>query len=287
MSEIATRDDGELAPVTLFGSNHPADIINQQRELARTLTEVVRQQNLTVAIGQSEHLRVEAWTFLGSLLGVFPVTAWTRPVMDGDQQIGWEARVEARTRSGEVVGAAEAECLRTERTWKGREDYALKSMAQTRATSKALRLPLGFIVVLAGYNPTPADEMPGVIDQVSGGVPVAADDPPAVSQATVNEPATPPEDADLPEPLRGAEVIDFASDRMKKKLDVLVGKLRAAGHDPTGYIYAREKVAAVGVPDEERGHWGPLRDRLSKRAASKLIDDLEGILAKIEAKEKP
>ena len=28
--------------------------------------------------------------------------------------------------------------------------------------SKALRLPLGFILVLAGYNPTPADEMEGL-----------------------------------------------------------------------------------------------------------------------------
>jgi hypothetical protein len=33
-------------------------------------------------------------------------------------------------------------------------------MAQTRAASKALRQPLGFVVVLAGYEATPADEMP-------------------------------------------------------------------------------------------------------------------------------
>ena len=44
--------------------------------------------------------------------------------------------------------------------WSGRDDYALRSMAQTRAVSKALRLPLGFIVALAGYEATPADEMP-------------------------------------------------------------------------------------------------------------------------------
>jgi hypothetical protein len=33
-------------------------------------------------------------------------------------------------------------------------------MAQTRATSKALRQPLGFVVTLAGFNATPAEEMP-------------------------------------------------------------------------------------------------------------------------------
>jgi hypothetical protein len=32
-------------------------------------------------------------------------------------------------------------------------------MAQTRAVSKALRLPLGFVMQLAGFNPTPAEEM--------------------------------------------------------------------------------------------------------------------------------
>ena len=33
-------------------------------------------------------------------------------------------------------------------------------MAQTRATSKALRLPLGFVMTLAGLEATPAEEMP-------------------------------------------------------------------------------------------------------------------------------
>jgi hypothetical protein len=33
-------------------------------------------------------------------------------------------------------------------------------MAQTRATSKALRAPLGWIVTLAGYEATPSEEIP-------------------------------------------------------------------------------------------------------------------------------
>jgi hypothetical protein len=37
-------------------------------------------------------------------------------------------------------------------------------MAQTRAMAKALRSVLGFIVVLAGYQATPADEMPRDVD---------------------------------------------------------------------------------------------------------------------------
>jgi hypothetical protein len=89
------------------------------------------------------------------MLGVVPVVEWTRKT-----DTGWEARVEARTLDGRVVGAAEAMCTRDERTWKSRDDYAIRSMAQTRATSKALRQPLGFVVTLAGFEATPDEEMP-------------------------------------------------------------------------------------------------------------------------------
>jgi hypothetical protein len=47
-----------------------------------------------------------------------------------------------------------------ERNWSHRDDYALRSMAQTRAVAKALRLCLGWIMSLAGYEATPAEEMP-------------------------------------------------------------------------------------------------------------------------------
>jgi hypothetical protein len=153
---------GELAPTTLFGTNNPAEALAQMTEVATTLADVVRTQHLITKIQGREHVHVEGWTFLGSLLGVFPVVMWTRPMMQDDASIGWEARVEARTRSGDVVGAAEAQCLHAEKSWKGRDDYALRSMAQTRAVSKALRHPLGFVMQLAGFHPTPVDEVPTV-----------------------------------------------------------------------------------------------------------------------------
>ncbi len=147
----------ELEPVTsgtLFHTNDPGEIIDRASVLADKLAAVLRDRKLTSNISGKEHVRVEGWTLLGTMLGVFPVVEWTRPVSDG-----WEARVVAKTLADQVVGAAEAECLRTERQWKNRDDYALRSMAQTRAVSKALRGPLGFVVTLAGYEATPAEEM--------------------------------------------------------------------------------------------------------------------------------
>ncbi len=83
-----------------------------------------------------------------------PRVAWSRPLENG-----WEARAEARTLDGRVVGAAEAMCTRSERNWASRDDFAIRAMAQTRATSRALRGPLGFVMTLAGHSPTAAEEI--------------------------------------------------------------------------------------------------------------------------------
>lgn len=142
------------APVSLFRTDDPVEIVTQATAVANALADVLKSKGLTTRIGNKDYVQVEGWTLCGSMLGVFPVVEWTRKLENG-----WEARVEARTRDGAVVGAAEAECLNTETRWKTAEDYSIRSMAQTRAISKALRAPLGFIVALAGYESTPADEM--------------------------------------------------------------------------------------------------------------------------------
>lgn len=163
----------ELEPTThgnLFRTEDPVEIIRRASETADALAAVVRRQNLVSTISGREHVKVEGWTLLGTMLGVFPVTVWSRRT---EHEEGWEARVEARTLAGQVVGAAESECTRSEKMWshdpgtnkygkpiEPRDDYALRSMAQTRATSKALRQPLGFVMQLAGFDPTPAEEMP-------------------------------------------------------------------------------------------------------------------------------
>lgn len=141
-------------PPALFGTTEPTEIVSKARDVANALKDVLKQQGLITNIQGKEYVQVGGWTLLGSMLGVFPVMEWCRKLDNG-----WEARVEAKTLSGAVVGAAEAECTRDEKMWANRDDYALRSMAQTRATSKALRMPLGFVVTLAGFNATPAEEM--------------------------------------------------------------------------------------------------------------------------------
>jgi hypothetical protein len=53
-----------------------------------------------------------------------------------------------------------------ERVLQGEESvplFQLRSMAQTRAAAKALRNALAWVVVLAGYQPTPAEELDAVV----------------------------------------------------------------------------------------------------------------------------
>jgi hypothetical protein len=142
------------APLTLFG-NDPQVALQRMADLARVLVDVVRDRKLFVKISGREHLTAEAWTTLGAMLGIVPVVEWTRALEDG---AGWEARVVVKTMDGRVVGAAESMCSRAESTWARRDDFALRSMAQTRAISRALRAPLGQIVALAGYAPAGAEE---------------------------------------------------------------------------------------------------------------------------------
>ena len=152
--ETALEPIKEAPPLSLL-TGSPDERLAEATQVANALSPLIDTKKLYANINGRKHVLFEGWTTLGALVGVFPVTAWTRPV-----EQGWEARVEARTLSGAIVGAAEAQCLRTEKIWANRDDYALRSMAQTRAGGKALRMPLGFIMSLAGYEATPAEEMP-------------------------------------------------------------------------------------------------------------------------------
>jgi hypothetical protein len=155
--EGETTADTPMAPITLFGTSDPRVALERMADVATALVDVIDTKKLYAGISGKKHITVEGWTTLGGMLGVVPVVTGTRPNDTGD---GIVATVEARTLDGRVVGAAEGECSRAESKWKNRDPFAIRSMAQTRAISRALRAPLGQIIVLAGYEATPAEEMP-------------------------------------------------------------------------------------------------------------------------------
>jgi hypothetical protein len=167
-TEIIDVDSTELerheplpGPLTLFGTSDPTLALERMATMAGLLVDVVRERNLVKRISGSEYLLAPAWAVLGGMTGLAPYTVWTRRLDDGT---GYLARVEVRRVSdGAVISAAEQVCARSEPRWAKADDHALLGMAQTRASSRALRGPLMQIVELAGYKGTPAEEMP--VDQ--------------------------------------------------------------------------------------------------------------------------
>lgn len=159
---VALRQEPQAANVTLFGTDDPGEIISRASKKATALKAVIDQQNLAVQIGDSakKHVMLEGWTLLGSLTGVFPVELGEpEPIVDSNGNGGFRSHYEAQTINGAIIGGATAYCTRSEKRWKSADDYAIASMAQTRAAAKALKMPLGFVMSLAGYSPTPAEEM--------------------------------------------------------------------------------------------------------------------------------
>lgn len=132
---IAVRPSAEA---TLFHTDDPGLIIEKAQKVASVLNDVITKQKLFTNISGKRYVLVEGWTTLGALCNVFAKTEWTRPLEDG-----WEAAVVVVNGHGVEIGRAEAQCLRSERNWKNRDDFAVKSMAQTREMGKALRMPLG------------------------------------------------------------------------------------------------------------------------------------------------
>jgi hypothetical protein len=140
--------------MTVFGTDQPKEVMRRTAEVAGELKDFVRQQGLSVQIGDGEHFRVEAWQVVGMMLGVTAILTETKKT--GDK--GWEAWAELHDRTGRKIGAGDGQCLRDEPRWRAAADHAVRSMAQTRAIGRAFRNTFGFIAKAAGYEATPAED---------------------------------------------------------------------------------------------------------------------------------
>ena len=128
---------------------------------AKTFTSIVESQKLYTRMGPGKHLHVEAWQTIAMGYGLTPGIKSAEILYDAEtrQEIGAKATSVIYDQTGTIRGGAEAYCMRSERNWGSKPVHQLLSMAGTRAVSKGLRLLLAWVVVLAGYNPTPYEEM--------------------------------------------------------------------------------------------------------------------------------
>lgn len=141
----------------IFGTASPTGIITKATAIADALAPLIEKKKLYKVIGPKKHVYVEGWNTMLAMLGVFPSVEYSRKI--GDAPIAYESRVVLKHVSGVVVGAGEALCTADEKNWNAKDEFQLKSMSQTRATGKAARLSFSWIMGLAGYEGTPAEEV--------------------------------------------------------------------------------------------------------------------------------
>jgi hypothetical protein len=157
-TELAIPDPEEQQGLTAQGFSQA---IGAAHKKAETLKKIVEDQHLYVDIGPSRHLRVEAWQTIATAYNLAVRTDdGTKLIWQGDKVIGVEAKaLVINITTGTIVGGATSYCFASEA---GKEDHAvaqLSGMASTRASARALKQNLSWVVVLAGYSPTPAEEM--------------------------------------------------------------------------------------------------------------------------------
>jgi hypothetical protein len=143
----------------LFFDLPPAAMVEKAAAIATVLSDIIEKQKLYTSMqGGRKHVQVEGWNTLGTFLGISPKEEWVTENPDGS----FTASVELiNNKTGLVVGRATHICGDvTDGNWHKRPSYAKRSMAVTRATGKAFRLSYSWIMKLAGYEATPAEEIP-------------------------------------------------------------------------------------------------------------------------------
>lgn len=155
----AYREPNQIGQRREFFESTPREQVIQATEIANVLSSIIEKQNLYSNIQGKKYIKAEGWQTLGTFLGV--VTREKSVVRHEDGT--YEAYIEiVKFRDGTVVGGASAICSRKEKRWANADEYAVRSMAITRAMGKAFRTSFAWIVTLAGYAPTNAEEMPEV-----------------------------------------------------------------------------------------------------------------------------
>src|SRR3990167_2137074 len=135
----------------------PAVILAEAKKAAQALMTVVAQKKKPVIFNNEQYLEFEDWQTVGKFYGLSAKVIKTTFIELGGVR-GYEATAEViRVSDGMVVSSAEAMCLNDEDNWSTRTKYEwqngkktkigdspvplfqLRSMAQTRACSKAFR----------------------------------------------------------------------------------------------------------------------------------------------------
>jgi len=159
MSELEIATD-VMPSQCVFGSSDPIEALSEASRVVKYMVQHCKGAEYIASIQGRNYPKVEWWTTAGMGLSLFPREEKnTRIVRDDPSEIIYEAVV-AVYRGDQLITRASAIVSSNEKSWRNRDEYAIKSMATTRATGKAYRIGLSGLAVMAGLEATPAEEVP-------------------------------------------------------------------------------------------------------------------------------
>ena len=135
----------------------PRQVMERNQSVANACREIV--MRCSVKLQGKQYIQAEGWQALANLSGYSPRIDEVVELDNGDYRAMCSL---VRLADGVVIARAEGYVGTDERTWANRPRYARRAMAQTRATSRACRSALAFLVPLidANLSTTPAEEIP-------------------------------------------------------------------------------------------------------------------------------
>ena len=135
---------------------------SQILDFENSLKKMIVQNKLYTDIKGKNYVNVEGWQIAGAFTGTFPVVEKVEELPAEPGEYKYRAEVSLRDKEGNMVGYGVAICSNREAGKKNFDEYAVASMAQTRAVGKAFRMKIGWLLKVAGYETTPAEEMDAV-----------------------------------------------------------------------------------------------------------------------------
>jgi len=148
-------------------TNPSYELINKDSmlQLSNELSKLIKEKGLSSNIQGKQFVNVEGWQFAGASLGLMPIITDTKD-LSNETTIKYMAHCEIRNiNSGLVVATGVALCSNGEKTKRYFDEYAILSMAQTRAIGKAYRNLLAWLMKAAGFEATPAEEMDFAVEE--------------------------------------------------------------------------------------------------------------------------
>ena len=126
-------------------------------DLAKTVATYINTNKLYSDIKGKKYVNVEGWEYAGLQFGLIAMPSKPEN-LSSDKEVKYSCEVNLINQNGEVRGYGYALCSSKEKSKSYFDEYAICSMAQTRAISKAYRNSIAWLMKMSGFEGTPEEE---------------------------------------------------------------------------------------------------------------------------------